>query len=313
MLPRFLRTLCTWLYLCKGCRLRRPPNHPLVVNVFQTVLGRHGLSAAFDPHSIHIRPRFICEFTGSHVLSDAVLDCMFPREAGPIELDHFTPLDGFRGIAASRELRLYSVMKRLKEHEFTTFAREHRLEGYLRCGQHGYLRPYYRELAKDLFYSSLTRPSAGNEFRMFHVFADRGRGVRLRFRLSPVAAELRPIQYQHRSRPTLLRELNEMLVRQGSVPFIPWTLSKIGAFYLPLGYATEDELRLLIKRHAEFRGTHIDTSRSDGRYEYWPLPINTPNGWCQIELLRVTTGPCCDRNIVNQILASSTFAGVPVH
>ncbi|MFZ1932540.1 MAG: hypothetical protein WCB27_04730 [Thermoguttaceae bacterium] len=148
---------------------------------------------------------------------------------------------------------------------------------------------------------------------MFHVFADRGRGVRLRFRLSPVAAELRPIQYQHRSRPTLLRELNEMLVRQGSVPFIPWTLSKIGAFYLPLGYATEDELRLLIKRHAEFRGTHIDTSRSDGRYEYWPLPINTPNGWCQIELLRVTTGPCCDRNIVNQILASSTFAGVPVH
>ena len=204
-------------------------------------------------------------------------------------------------------------MKRLKEHEFTTFAREHKLAGYLRCGQHGYLRPYYRQLAKDLFYCSLTRPGIGNEHKMFRVFADEGRGVRLRFRLTPAAAELRPIRYQQRSRPTLLRELNETLVQRGSVPFIPWTLSKIGVFYLPLGYAIEDESRLLIKRYAELQGTNMDASQSDGRYEYWPLPINAANGWCQIELLQVTPGPMCDRSLVNQILASSRFAGLPVH
>ena len=311
MCPRFLTRLCSRLALYQGRHRRRSPDRAVVTDVFRAVLGRYGLAGAFDPHAIHIRPRFICEFTGSHDLSDAVLDSMFPRHSGPVELEHFTSLDGFRGIVGSGELRLYSVVKRLKEHEFTTFAREHRLAGYLRCGQHGYVRPYYRELAKDLFYCSLTRPGAGNESHMFQVFADHGRGVRLRLKVITGAAELRHIRYQRRSRPTLLRELNDALVQRGSVPFVPWTLSKIGVFYLPLGYATEDELRLLIKRHIEYRGTGADATRSDGRFEYWPLPIGVPNKWCSIELVQVTPGPACDPALVNQALAVSRFRGVP--
>ena len=312
MFKRFLTGLCSRLALHRGRHQRRPPDSAVVTNVFQDVLGRHALAGVFDPHAVHIRPRFICEFTGSHELSNAVLDSMFPRDAGPVELEHFTSLDGFRGIVSSGELRLYSVSKRLEEHEFTTFAREHRLAGYLRCGQHGYVRPYYRQLAKDLFYCSLTRPGAGNESHMFRAFADHGRGVRLRLRVMPGAAELRSIRYQQLGRPTLLRELNEALVERRSVPFVPWTLSKIGVFYLPLGYATEDESRLLIKRYVEYRGTDMDVARSDGRFEYWPLPIGIPNRWCLIELVQVTPGPTCDLALVNRTLAASRFHGVPI-
>jgi hypothetical protein len=238
---------------------------------------------------------------------------MFPGEKGPIRLDHFTSFGSFRSIVASGELRLYAVGKRLTEREFAAFAREHGLWGHPRCGRHGYVRPYYRELAKNLFYCSLTRPVMGNESKMFNLFADRGRGVRLRFRIAPARAELRSIGYQMRSRPTLLRELNEVLVARGSVPFIPRTLSKLGAFYLPLGYATEHEFRLLIERRREFRDMGLDPTRSDGRYEYWPLPISLPNLFCSVELLQVMVGPRGDRAAVRQILAASRFAHVPVH
>jgi len=43
--------------------------------------------------------------------------------------------------------------------------------------------------------------------------------------------------------------LNDALAEIGAPAFVPQTISKIGAFYLPSGLEVEDEVRLLMKRH----------------------------------------------------------------
>jgi hypothetical protein len=151
-----------------------------------------------------------------------------------------------RSIASSCELRLYSVSKRINEGEPDTFARKHGLKGYFHSSGGP---PFYKELAHDIFYIFFARPGGANEDELWNVFAEQGRGVRLKFVVNPIAAELRPIQSEQPG-TTLLNELNQALESAGEPPFIPRTLSRTGAFYLPCIFRREDELRLMLKRHA---------------------------------------------------------------
>lgn len=156
--------------------------------VLDPILSKFRIRGAFDAREIQIRDQVIVENTGNKCrFSDAVLDCMFPKEKAPAELFHYTNMDGLRGIASSGELRLYPILKRIGQGELNTFAITHKLDGYLK----GPGRPFYVELSKDLFYVSLTRPGAGNETYMWGVFAGQGEGVRLRLQLTPKQADLR--------------------------------------------------------------------------------------------------------------------------
>src|SRR6266436_2125365 len=147
----------------------------------------------------------------------------------PVELVHYTKMDVLRSIASRGELRLYSVAKHIGEGELDAFAVKHKLDGYLINGPG---RPYFEELAKDIFYVSLTRPGAANAAYMWKIFGDHENGVRMKLRLTPKHADLRGIQYEKSSR-TLLNEINDALAKEKQPPFVPWTISRIGGFYLP--------------------------------------------------------------------------------
>lgn len=273
--------------------------------IFRAVLRGVNRESVFDERQIHVQPEYVCEFTSRNEISEAILSTMFPREPSPAELDHYTTFDAFKGIVAAGKFRLYSLAKRLSEDEFTTFAREHDLQGYFNHGTMGV--PFYEELANDLFYSSFTRPGGSSEGQLWRDFGGDGKGVRLRFRVSPGAADLRPMQYKTGS-DTLLKKLNDALSAQEGVVFVPWTLSKIAAFYLSLGYKDENEVRLIIKRYRD----GINRARKDKAHEYWPVPISAADEFCRLDLLSITCGSKINRSAVDAILAGTRFEGVRI-
>ncbi len=271
-----------------------------VERILNPILSKFGIRDAFDPREIHVSDQVIIETIGNkYTLSNAVLDCMFPKEKTPAELLHYTKMDGLRGIASSGELRLYPILKRIGQGELDAFAITHKLDGYLK----GPGRPYYVDLSEDLFYVSLARPGAANEPYMWNMFAEQGEGVRLKLQLTPQQADLRGIQYAQASR-TVLNRINDALTWEKQPPFVPWTISRIGGFYLPSNLNVEDELRLMIKRHKD--GANL--TRSDGKYDYWPVPIGTQNPVCMIELTGIGCGPNAVRADIAAAIAGTALA-----
>jgi hypothetical protein len=273
--------------------------------ILDPVLLKFGIRDAFDAREIQIRDQAIVESAGNKSrFSDAVFNCMFPKLKTPAELLHYTKMDGLRGIASSGELRLYPILKRIGQGELDAFAIAHKLNGYLNKGPG---RPYCVDLSEDLFYVSLARTGAANEPYMWSVFAERGKGVRLKLRLTPDHGDLRGVQYAQASR-TLLNRINDALTWENQPPFVPWTISRIGGFYLPSNLNVEDEVRLMIKRHKD----GSDLTRSDGRYDYWPVTIGTKNPVCIIELIAIECGPNAVRAEVAAAIAGTALAGASI-
>ena len=254
-----------------------------VAAILRGVLSRYGLADAVNEHELQFRTQVIVENPGDRRLSDAILNAMFPRHETPAELFHYTTLAGLKGIAASRELRLYHLRKRIDQGELIEFARVHRLRGYLESTEG---EPYYRELSDDIFYASFVSLDQRDEGSMWDLFA-KGTGVRVGFRLEPKITDLRPIQYDAPFR-TLLRELNDTLDAAGEPPFLPWTISRIGATYLPSTLRTEEEVRLMLKRYEPDQN---EMFRFDGEDEYFSIPIGQENEFCRIEVVNITPGP----------------------
>lgn len=280
--------------------------------IFRSVLGDATPEAVFDERTLTISDdgKRLYEHTGNdRVLAEAVLGVDFPREPGPIELDHYTSLAGLKAIAASAQLHLYPVAKRLHEDEFATFAVEHDLQGYFDDSGRG--KKVLEELSEDLFYISLARPGNPDEDDLWSVFANDRRGVRLRLRVTPKApADLRRMRYQT-GNPTALKRINDTLLAQQGLMYTPWTISRICAFYLPIGYREEHEVRLMVKRHEG----GPDRTIKGGTWDVWPIALAAPgttssDEWCQIELVEVTAGTRCTSAAVQTALAGTAFSAV---
>ena len=87
-------------------------------------------------------------------------------------------------------------------------------------------------------------------------------------------------------------------------PFLPWTISRIGAFYLPSMLQTEDEVRLLIKRY-EDAPVPVFTDRN---FNYWAVPIGVENDVCRLELVGIHLAPSAVRAHVEAAIQGTVFA-----
>jgi hypothetical protein len=276
-----------------------------VADILRSCLKPHGLDGEVDVNEIHVRQACVIETTGNQGrISRAILDTMFPHEPVPATLYHYTSEAAFAGIVSSGELRLNPIRKRIDEGgELKAFAEKHRLDGYLDTtgGE-----AFYKELSDDLFYTALTRIPPKDPLLMWGAFAH-GKGVRLEFLIQTKAAELRAIHYE-RNGTTLLGDINEALRAAGEPPFVPWTLSKIGSFYLNSTVSNEDEVRLLMKRH---QGAPRVT-KNNGLWDFWPIPIGVDNDSCRLDLKSIHVAPAGDRAETLKVLAGSPFVSVPV-
>jgi hypothetical protein len=123
-----------------------------VASVLRECLKPVGLQDVVDEMELQVHELFVAENTGNQRVSRAILDTMFPHQAAPCNLYHYTALSKLRSIASSMELRLYAVRKRVGQGELDTFAKVHGLNGYLDSSRGP---PFFEELSDDLFYASM--------------------------------------------------------------------------------------------------------------------------------------------------------------
>lgn len=277
-----------------------------IAGIIRGCLSQYGLQDHVVETELHIHEQFIAETTSQKSrLSRAILDQMFPHEPAPSTVYHYTGLEGLKGIATSGELRLYPIRNRLGQGgELEAFAKAHGLQGYLSSAQG---EAFYKQLSDDLFYAAMTRIPPKDPLLMWGAFA-RGTGVRLEIHLQPKAAELRPIRYEQIGSGTLLSEINEALCRVGEPPLVPWTLSRIGAFYLSSTVKSEDEVRLLMKRYPD----GPDPTRSDGNSRYWPIPIAQNNDLCHLNIVGLQVAPSGNRKDIEAAVAGTCLAAAPI-
>jgi hypothetical protein len=274
------------------------------------VLAAEGLQVQINPGDLLIRPTLIWPATEIRgPISEAIYGNIFPVEPAG-DFFHYTKLPVFESIVSTGEFRLYSLRKRMQlawEGEFFTFAGLQGWRGYLDERQHLQL-PEDQKSGADLFYTSLTRLTAGNEAYMWDEFADEGRGVRLRLRIGTGGRkdQLRAIQYHRPIEQTLLQTINQALAVDQLPPLLPEASYRMSAYSLPKFLDDETEVRLL---HMHSRG-QIDTRQNDGSWDYWPVQIGAPNQVADISLIGVEAGPDADLDKVRKIIQASAFAGV---
>lgn len=227
---------------------------------------------------IVITERTLRETSGYDGLTREILDHDMPEITSTVTLDHYTDGLGFVGIMQSQELRLVPLAYRLHQGELSTFAWEHGLDGYVEPG--GPAKDLLTEAAADLFYASFSEPVPNDH--LWDRFSDGGNGYRLRFEVTPSGAgQLRAIRYH--GKPTLLKQINDALVKAALPRFVLKGVSRVGAFYLPLKWNAETETRLLAKRFPGGGAPVIAGQQGD----YWPVPIGVTNPTAGLKLVEV--------------------------
>ncbi len=268
----------------------------------------------WDMDEIHVLPDsdVVIEYTSSEAsLSQALIEHFFPAEKAGIELAHFTSLESFESIAKSNELRLSSLLKRLNEQEFKPFAVDFGLLGYLDA-KNG--EPYYKTLMGDLFYTSFTDPEPNNSSYMWQLFGDQGKGVKITFQVSPIErhAEIRRVRYGSKNQAvkSLIKSIMLRIKQECGRHFVMRGISRVGAFYLPLGYALEleHETRLLVKSWGD--GPAHQLVSGDQQCKYLPLMLGTGgNKFCSLNIIEIQSGSMSDNAKVDRALENSSFSG----
>ena len=285
-----------------------------VETIIQEELANAGVAVDWDMNEIHVLPnsKVVIEHTSSEgTLSQALIEQFFPTEKAGIEVSHFTSLDSFKSIATSNELRLGSLLKRLNEQEFKPFAEDFGLSGYLDTSDG---EAYYKVLMEGLFYTSFTNPEPNDPNYMWQLFGDKGKGVKLTVQVSPIKrrAELRRVRYSSKSEAlkSLISSLMRRIEKECGRHFIMRGISRVGAFYLPLGYSLEleEETRLLVKSWGD--GPAHELVSGSAAQAYLPLELGAgANEFCSLKIIEVQSGPQSNRAEIDNALANSKFSG----
>lgn len=222
-------------------------NHPQlsVGSVYRQELANIEWAASMDFERLIATDQVITErLDGNTFLADALWDICFPRYLGGV-LAHHTDLTAFGKIIASREIWLHAVSKQTRWGELELFAQQFGLKGYLEKNAQG--NRVLDDLAKDLFSLSLTSgvPS-------WELWGKRFGPVRMNLEVLPTLqrSELRCVTYAAEDllHDHPLKILCEVGMRRFGKPLVPPKINRAGAFFLPLKYQKQQEVRLLVKR-----------------------------------------------------------------
>ena len=288
-----------------------------VEKIISDELNNAGVTTEWSMDEIHVLPEsnIVIEYSSSKgTLSQALINHYFPPILDISKQAHFTTLDKFRSILNSNSLRLYALEKRLNEQEFKPFSEDFGLTGYL-DDSNG--EPYYKTLSRELFYTSFTNTTPTDESYLWNIFGARGGGIKIVFELSvkELCSELRPVKYQTSSQAAsaMIKTINERIQKESGRHFIMRGISRVGAFYLPLGFGLEkeEETRLLVKSWGE--GPAHDLIENDGQYTYIPLTLGLGNNpFCNLSIIEVQAGEKCSKGEVEKLLNEHDLSNIKV-
>lgn len=282
--------------------------------IIQEELANAHVAVNWDMDEIHVLPdsKVVIEYTSSEgSLSQALIEHFFPAEQAGAEVSHFTSLNSFKSIAASNELRLSSLLKRINEQEFRPFSEDFGLSGHLDTSDG---EAYYKALMESLFYTSFTDAEPNDPNYMWQLFGDQGKGVKLTVQVSPIKrrAELRRVRYssQNEAAKSLISSIMRRIKQECGRHFIMRDISRVGAFYLPLGYSLEreEETRLLVKSWGDGPAHELASGQADQAHLPLELGIGA-NEFCSLNIVEVQSGPQSNGAEIDNVLANSSFSG----
>jgi hypothetical protein len=291
-----------------------PTENKLIVADVNQCLANYTLtySPTFDFNDFRTPLQTITNYLATSKLSDIILKNYFPQN--PItEYHHFTDIDAFENILATKKLWLFSVKKRFSEDEFKPFYTAHKMDGYeLRKNSVGVALE--NELVENAFYTSFTNTklSSTAEDYMWEYFA-KETGVRLVFEVVNLNTDLRQVYYPQtstRSDIPLLTDLIEIAKKRNKFLIIS-RIATIGFFYLPHKYCIEQEFRLLVKRET---GKYFNLSfGSKAGFDYLEFPFNQTNPIAEFRLKKIIFDTKTDVKRAEQIIKSNAdFSKIPI-
>lgn len=246
-------------------------------------------------------------------LAGAIFDFAFPRSKSGVYY-HYTTYGGFKGILSSGMLRLHNLHRRFGGGEFRTFCRDYGLDGYVRDGDSGE-EGLSRELMDDLFYVSLVDNPTANEERLWHTFANKHRGVRLKFEITvnPKYPNFRQVAYQGESQVPLIKALQNRF-RRYERHFVTAGLSRMGGFYQRADYSYQTEHRLLVKRFPGSPFPFEITAVKGERYKFIQCDLTKPSFKAfDIKLQEVHVGRDCPiEKVRNYVAEKSNISGLAI-
>ena len=201
------------------------------------------------------------------------------------EFYHYTRNAAAESILKSMTVRLYSVKKRISEHEIRHFLESFGYPYPLEIDPATGIPRYASSLAERRFYLSLTSVdlTAREEKYFWDTFAGVD-GTRFRFRIKMGSGHLRSMAYGERLKNAadLLRRINDLTDRLLKKKFHWDDSSYVCALHLPKKYAKEKEVRLIV-------GTDWGLpTESDGKHSYLTLRFgDNPLPPISVELLEV--------------------------
>ena len=279
------------------------PDHqqPQLGQIFAEEMRTYSWSSSLEPFYSRLRAtdHAILEVPDEYQsFSTALWELCFPS-ISEAELWHYTELDSLAGILKSREIWLHSLTKRMGEGEIEAFANEFDLLGLLSFDKDG--RRVANELARDLFFLSLTAEDEPGDFWNYGE-------VRLRLKIRPIntGASLKKISYGDGGPLKILREFTQLRFDRS---FIPWQISRQGAFFLDSYLSWETETRLLVKRFRET--TDLQMRDSEGA-EAVAIPINQSNSRVDIQIVRIEADTAASLEAAKGLLAAHADMQFPL-
>src|SRR6202048_613032 len=139
---------------------------------------------------------------------------------------------------------------------------------------------------------SFTTPTASNSPAKACAGHEANRTRRLDQPLSPVTQIHRPARLATRAASFRYGGRHHSGIPGDIIPLYPGDF--VGIRNLPSILHREDEVRLMIRR---YKGGRND-ARPDPPNEYWPIPLNSENDHCKIDLLEIHPGANAARSAV---------------
>jgi hypothetical protein len=298
-------------------------------NIFNGVMRNHSIALLTSPQDFHTGGTTIIPASreGEVSLAEKLFDLFFPRAESGVYY-HYMPFDSFEKVMSFGSIRLFSTKKKDSIGEFITLCRDLGLDGYWREGADGNPEGIHAELMDDLFYKSFVYSPETNAEQLWDVFADKGSGVRIAVRVNTTQGytNFRRVLYQGNPYIGILAELRNEYSRAG-FEFIPQCLSRMPAYFQEERFSYQNEVRLVVKRHAGGGGIISNCFSKEELAESFPFVINRDNNQqcnyidcslqtptCsgfQLSIVAAEPGPSCDLAKLNQILRKFTWAHLP--
>lgn len=278
-------------------------------DVFNRVMNTHSIDLKAIPSDFTIT-NHVALLRGpmsDRDLSEELFDKLFPPLESGIYYNYQT-IEAFEALATNKTLRLYSTKKKSSEGEFITLCKDLGLDGYWREGDDGKAGGCHEELMDELYYKSFVACPKTSAEKLWEVFADKGRGVRIKVQIEIADGypDFRRMAYQESEAFHVLSELRNGFLKIGR-HLVNGGLSRMPGYYQLKDFSYQNECRLLAKRFQD-SGNSVWLRIGDD-YKF-PFEVRRDedqncnyidcslepggNPWFQLSILDVEKGPKCD-------------------